>query len=27
VRVESKLGQGATFILIFPAKALREFSK
>jgi signal transduction histidine kinase len=27
VRLESKLGQGATFILIFPAKALMRFSK
>jgi signal transduction histidine kinase len=27
VRVESRLGQGANFILTFPAKALRNFSK
>jgi signal transduction histidine kinase len=27
VRVESRLGQGANFILIFPAKALMKFSK
>jgi signal transduction histidine kinase len=27
VRLESKLGQGATFILIFPAKALMKFPK
>ncbi|MGH7990360.1 MAG: two-component system sensor histidine kinase NtrB, partial [Limisphaerales bacterium] len=27
VRVESRLGQGAKFILIFPAKALMKFSK
>jgi signal transduction histidine kinase len=27
VRLESKLGQGAKFILIFPAKALMKFSK
>jgi signal transduction histidine kinase len=27
VRVESELGQGAKFILIFPAKALMKFSK
>jgi signal transduction histidine kinase len=27
VRVESKLGQGAKFTLIFPAKALIKFSK
>ncbi len=27
VRVESELGKGAKFILIFPAKALMKFSK